>query len=278
MRGTRISGPIFVGATGAVLGAVAIGASQSGLETKNLLEKIDEGAGINGTTSEVLVVDSDGCGRSEAGSRCEGLMGVELGIGCSKVYKLFLQRGKMGLIFQEEVLAFSVGLGKVCHFSAGSGVVDAGVSNSCLFIVQGLHVLGKEVTEDWPLVFNLRLGIPSTDLEGELGKEFHMVNICQDISVDVESILGIFKFFEFLHEIIFPTKVLIKGPASVVGGIKDSFGLDYVCGTKNRKASLNDLKNLQCSGLGDVVLIISRELEDYNIIIKSNLTSRSKLT
>ena len=59
-----------------------------------------------------------------------------------------------------------------------------------------------------------------------------MVTTGQNNSVDVESKLGV---FEFRHAIVLATKILIAGPVSVIGRIKDGFDLDNVCGTKMAK-------------------------------------------
>ena len=48
---------------------VVVLASGSGLEAKSLLEEVNERAGIHGTTSKGLVVDSDGFGRGNVGSK-----------------------------------------------------------------------------------------------------------------------------------------------------------------------------------------------------------------
>ena len=88
------------------------------------------------------------------------------------------------------------------------------MGKSCLLIVQGLHGSGEKITEDWPGVFNFRLGVPSLDLEGELGKEFHMMNTGENHGVAVKRILGV---FEFGQGLILPTKVLIDSSASVKG-------------------------------------------------------------
>ena len=60
------------------------------------------------------------------------------------------------------------------------------MSKSCFFIVQGLHGLSEEVTEDGLRVFTFRFGIPSVDLESELQKEFHVMHTCQGRRVYVE--------------------------------------------------------------------------------------------
>ena len=69
-----------------------------------------------------------------------------------------------------------MGLGKVCDISTRTGVVNAGMSKSCFFIMQCIHGLSEEVTEDGPRVFNFRFDMPSVDLESELRKELHNNN------------------------------------------------------------------------------------------------------
>ena len=92
----------------------------------------------------------------------------------------------MGLLFEEKVLAFYVGLSKIGHFGGGGGFVDTDRGKNCYFIVQGLHGLSEEIAEDRSSVFNSQLGIPSSNLEGELGREFHMINTDKNYGITVE--------------------------------------------------------------------------------------------
>ena len=86
---------------------------------------------------------------------------------CGKGGKLLLRCSKVGFLLEEEGLTFSGGLRKVGHINSRTRVVDTGMSKSC-FIVQCLHSIGKEGAKVGPGVLNLRLHIPSVDLQCEL--------------------------------------------------------------------------------------------------------------
>ena len=82
---------------------------------------------------------------------------MELQVVCGEGHQLMLHCSKVGLVFKEKGLAFCVGLGKVGYISSRTGVVDADVSKCSLFIVQGLHSVGKERAEVRPGVLDGRL-------------------------------------------------------------------------------------------------------------------------
>ena len=117
---------------------------------------------------------------------------TELQVVCSEGRHLLLHCRKVGLVFKEEGLAFCVGLGKASYISSKTRVVDAGVGKGGVFIVQGLHSVGEESAEVWPGVFNGRLFIPSANLQGELWKQLHVVNVAsENRQVHVKGKLGI---------------------------------------------------------------------------------------
>ena len=83
---------------------------------------------------------------------------------------------RWALVKKKESLAFSVGLRKAGNISSRTSVVDTGMSESCFFIVQGLHGLSEEGTKVGPGVFFFRFGVPSADLQGGLWEKLHMLN------------------------------------------------------------------------------------------------------
>ena len=116
---------------------------------------------------------------------------TELEVVCSEGHHLLLHCRKVGVVFKEEGLAFSVGLGKVGYISSRTRVVDAGVSKCRYLVVQGLHSVGEERAELRPGVLNGRLFVPSANLQGELWEQLHMVNTSENCHVHVEGKLGI---------------------------------------------------------------------------------------
>ena len=77
---------------------------------------------------------------------------------------------------KKESLAFSVGLRKAGNISSRTSVVDTGMSESCFFIVQGLHGLSEEGAKDGPGVVFFRFGVLSANLQGELRQKLHVMN------------------------------------------------------------------------------------------------------
>ena len=99
---------------------------------------------------------------------------------CGEGRHLMLQCCKVGLVFEQEGLAVSVGVGKIGYIGSRTGIVDAGVSKCGFLIVQGLHGVGEERAEVRPGVLVVRLCIPSVNLQGELGEQLHVVNTFQN--------------------------------------------------------------------------------------------------
>ena len=72
---------------------------------------------------------------------------TELQVVCGEGLHLLLQCCKVGLVFEQEGLAFCVGVGKIGYIGSRTGIVDAGVSKSSFLVVQGLHGVGEERTK-----------------------------------------------------------------------------------------------------------------------------------
>ena len=70
-----------------------------------------------------------------------------LQVACGEGRNLLLQCREVGLVLKQECLIIAVVMGKVGHSSSCTGVVDAGISKCCFFIVKGLHGAGEECAE-----------------------------------------------------------------------------------------------------------------------------------
>ena len=149
-------------------------------------------------------------------------------------------------MFKEEVLAFRVGLGKAGYISSRTKVVDAGVSKCSLFIVQGLHSVGKERAKVWPGVFDGRLFVPRVNLQGELWEQLHVVNAGENCRVHVEGKLGIALFFD---AVILAAQILVDCICCVVGSIKDGSDFDAIGSVKRGETFLEGLQNFKSQGL-----------------------------
>ena len=56
---------------------------------------------------------------------------------------LLLQGYKVGLVLKQECLTITVGMGKIGPGGSCTGVLDAGMSKYCFFLVKGIHGVGK---------------------------------------------------------------------------------------------------------------------------------------
>ena len=165
---------------------------------------------------------------------------------------LLLQRSKVGLVLKQECLIIAVGMGKAGHSSSCTGVVDAGMSKCCFFVVKGMHGVGEECTEVGPGVLDFRHCIPSANLQGELGEQLHVVDAFQNSRVHVESILGI---AEFLNAAVLAANILVDGATRVVGSVKEIGDFANVGSTERSETFFKRLKYFASKGLMGVVFI-----------------------
>ena len=101
-----------------------------------------------------------------------------LQVACGEGCYLLLQCCKVSLVFKKEGLAVGVdvGVSKIGYIGSRTGIVDAGVSKCTFLVVQGLHGIGEKRAKVRPGVLSVRLCIPSTNLQGELGEQLHVMN------------------------------------------------------------------------------------------------------
>ena len=143
-------------------------------------------------------------------------------------------------------MAVGAGVCKVGYIGSRTGIVDASVSKCSFLVVQGLHSFGEELAEGRLGVLVFGHGIPSANLQGELGEQLHVVNAFQNCRVHIEVILGI---AEFLNAVVLTAQILVNGAARVVGSIKEVGDFAYVGSAKRCEAFFEGLERFKSRGL-----------------------------
>ena len=108
----------------------------------------------------------------------------------------------------------------------------------------------------------VRHGIPSANLQGELGEQLNVVNAFQNFYLHIEGKLGITEFF---NEVVLAAKILVDGAARVVGIIKEVGDFADVGSTKCGEAFFEGLEHFKSRGLMCSIFVIREEVRDDSV-------------